>query len=164
MPAGLDLDQLGIHVVLELHVARVVPVVRMESRPLPRDVRGHAGPGCRQAVHVAGPRPALPVRSSAWVRVPVDEGIEWIEAITEQPGRPTGDERVLSRPARPVHRVVRVDVDEPAVAVGRSAEARGAESANTSTLVRVAAEDALEAAVVDPALVDLELREGPGPV
>ena len=91
-------------------------------------------------------------------------GIERIEAVTEDARRVVRDERVLAPPARTVHGVVRVEIDEAAEAVGRGAEARRAEAVDRLAVIREAAEDRLEAAAVDPVRAGLELREVAGPV
>src|SRR5205807_7671358 len=105
--------------------------------------------------------PALRVRSPPRMRVPVDVRVELVEAVAEQPWRPTRDERVLARPARPVGRIVRVEIDEPPVAVRRRAVQRGAEPAHAPAPVRVPPEEMLEAAAVDPVGVSLEHRQLP---
>src|SRR5439155_1613701 len=79
-----------------------------------------------------------------------DAGVERVEAVAEDAGVAMRDERVLAAPAGAVHGVVRVEVDEPAEAVGRGAVAGRVEAVHRRAPVREAAEQILEAAAVDP--------------
>src|SRR5438874_3221792 len=90
--------------------------------------------------------------------------IERIEAVAEDARRVVGDEGVLAPPALTVHRIERVEIDQDAEAVRRRPEPRRAEAVDGLPLVRHPAEEALEAAGVDPVRPDLELRGLTGPV
>src|SRR5512133_298563 len=163
-PAAADRVQRGVHLALERHVCRVVAIERVEAGALPHHVGRHAGALHSDAVHLPGPRPALLVRRPARVRVAPDVRVPREEAVAEHPRRPVRDERVLAEPAGAVGRVVRVQVEEAPVLVGRVPEVGRPEAANADALVGVLAEDRLEAAAVDPVGVDVELGEIPGPV
>src|SRR5258708_37335720 len=128
-----------------------------------RDVRGHAGPAGRDAVLLAGARPAH-LRPSGRMGVAALGGIERIEAVAERARRVVGDERVLPTPTRTVHRVVRVDIDQTTEAVSRRAIARRVEPEDRMAEVGVAAEQALEPAVVGPIRALLSPSDAPGPM
>src|SRR4029077_3457176 len=128
--AGANLVALGVHLLLERDVGRVLPVVRVEPGSLPHHVRRHAGPRSGDPVLLAGAGPALAVRGRARMGVAADPRVPGVEAVAEHPGRPVRDDRVPEQPARPVGRVVRVEEEQPAVAVGRRAHARRAEAAD----------------------------------
>ena len=112
---------------LERHVGGVRLVERMQPVDHRADVRRHARAAREQAVLLAraGPAPRRPPRR---VLVAALRRIERIEAVTEDARRVVSDEGVLATPALTVHRVVRVEIDEAAEAVGRRAEARRAEA------------------------------------
>ena len=110
---------------------------------------------------VPGPRIAV------WpggVRVSALGRVEGIEAVAEGSGGIVRDERVLPLPAGAVHRVVRVEIDQCAEAVRWGTVAGGAVAVDRRAAIGVAAEQILEAAVVDPVHAGLELRHRPGPV
>ena len=90
--------------------------------------------------------------------------VERVEAVTEHARRVVRDEGVLAPPARPVRRVVRVEVDEAAEVVGRRPDVRRAEAVDAGCRRTLAAEELLEPAAVHPARLHLELREVARPV
>jgi Membrane domain of glycerophosphoryl diester phosphodiesterase len=157
--AGADRVALGVHRALERDVGGVPAVVRVQPGPLPHHVGGDAGPGGRDPVLLADARRTLPLRDRPRVRVAADPRVPPVEAVTEHPGRPVRDERVLAQPPLAVRRVEGVEEEQPAVVVRRRAQPRRAEAADPLAVVGVLAEDLLEAAAVDPVRVDVELGE-----
>src|SRR2546423_1767800 len=108
-----------------------------------RDVRRHAGAARSEAVLVAGPG-AAPRGPTGWMLEAAGQGIERIEAVTEDARRIVWDEGVLATPARTVHRVERVEIDEDSEAVRRRPVAGRTEAVDGLTLIRDPAEEALE--------------------
>src|ERR1700751_3999245 len=97
------------------------------------------------------------------MRVP-GRGIEAEEAVAEDARRVVRDERVLAAPAPSVPRVVRVEIDEAAVAVGGRAGACRPEAVDGLAVIGETAEDVVEASAVDPVGPRLEPGKRPGPV
>ncbi len=98
------------------------------------------------------------------MRVPALGRVEGIEAVAEGSCGIVRDERVLPSPARSVHGVVRVEIDQRTESVRRRAVPRRAEAVDRLAAIRVAAEQILEAAVVDPGHAGLDLRDRARPV
>src|SRR5437899_3356855 len=90
--------------------------------------------------------------------------IELEEAVAPDSRRVVRDERVLAPPAAAVARVVRVEEDQPSVAVGRRAHTSRAEAVDRLSVVRVLPEQLVEATAVDPVGPRVELRDRAGPV
>src|SRR5437868_14025273 len=90
--------------------------------------------------------------------------IEGVEAVAEDARRVVRNEGVLAPPTRAVDRVERVEIDEDAEAVGGRSEPRRAEAVDGLPLIGDPAEQAFEAAAVDPVRAHLELRRLAGPV
>src|SRR3954451_21475138 len=97
----------GVLLVLVCDVGGVVSVVVVEARQHDADVGRDA-----RADDV---EPVLAAVAGA-------ARLELVEAVTEDPGRPMREERVLSMPALAVARVERVDVDVASVVVERRAD------------------------------------------
>src|SRR5438105_6242147 len=74
------------------------------------------------------------------------------------------EERVLPPPAVAVLRVVRVEVQDPPVAVTRHAVLRHADAVDGLPAIGEASEDLVEAPIVGPVAPDLHPRERPSPV
>ena len=87
-----------------------------------------------------------------------------VEAVAEDARRLVREERALAPPAGAVAGIERVEVQVPAVRIERRADARRTEAVYRLTLVRVAAEHVLEAAVVRPVEPDLDRRQVTRPV
>ena len=135
----------------------------MQGAVAPQHVGRDAGTRSGQAIHVA-----VALRAQAGeargVRVAARARVVLEEAVAEDPGRVMGDERVLALPAAAVCRVVGVEVEQPAVAVRGRSEVRCPEAVHGLAEIRVATEQMVEAAVVDPVLPDLDLGEVGRPV
>jgi len=130
-------------------VVRVRAVERMEALHDRRDVRRHARATRRDAVLLPRARAAL-LRRAGRMLIAALRRVEAVEAVTEGARRVVRHERVLALPAGPVRRVERVEIDQPAEAVGRRTVLRRAEAVHRLVEIRVAAEEALEAAAVHP--------------
>src|SRR3954447_17897032 len=149
---------------LEGHILRISAIEWVQGGDRRRHVGQNARPGGGDAVLLARARAALPAGVAGGMPVAALRRVERVEAVTEDAGRVVRDERVLALPAGAVRRIERVEVDQAAEAVGRRAVARRAEPVDRPALVRVAAEELLEAVAPDPAHVQLELRELARPV
>src|SRR5919201_1184462 len=158
-----DRVELRIHRRLECHVGRVPGVEVVQPVRAPHDVGRDAGAGRRKPVHVAVAHWAHPVEAR---RMGIATGIGGVleEAVAEDARRVVRDKRVLALPAGAVGRVVRVEVEQPTVAVRGGAEVGRAEAVDRLSEVRVAAEQVVEPTAVDPVLPHLELRDVRVPV
>src|SRR5204863_2481855 len=153
----------GVLLSLVLDVRLVSRVEVVESRHNDADVRRYAGAARTEPVLLTVTWSAHYAASHAF-RMRIARRIERKEAVAPDASRVVRDERVLASPARPVARVVRIDVDEPAVTVGGSADTRRSEAVDRPTFVGVAPEDLVEASAVNPVRPRFEPRGRAGPV
>src|SRR5207302_8356455 len=135
-------DRIEQGVLLSL-VVDVGPVSRIEvvkSRDVDADVRRCTGTVRAEPVLLTVTGSAHHAAGHAF-RMRIPGRVERKEPVAPDARRVVRDERVLAPPAGSVARVVRVDVDEPPVAVGGSADLRRPEAVDRPTFVAVAPED-----------------------
>src|SRR5207245_9932777 len=90
--------------------------------------------------------------------------VEPEEAVAVHAGWVVRDERVLPLPSLPVARVVRIEIDQAPVPVGRGALPRRPEAVHRPAVVRDPPEDLVEPSAIDPVGPRLDPGEGARPV
>src|SRR6266516_2096706 len=131
--------ELRIHRCFKGNVGGVARAEVVQSVAVPHHIGGDAGAWGDHPVHVAvalraHPGVARRILVAAW------DGVVLEEAVAEDAGRIVGKECVLSPPTAAVSRVVRVEVEQAAVSIGRRTEVGAAKAVDRLAQIRVAAE------------------------